>query len=100
MKKAVIALKAGKTKAEQKELAYQAGRLSTVCTAKDVQIIDCILTYAGLRDIQKSALKIKEKNEFDYLVFYSGKDFTDDRDKWLLFIEELKKDGIVVVQEQ
>lgn len=95
----VIVLKAAKDKAGQKTSAYQNGQITTKCVHNNIEIVDYIITYGGLKDVEKETIKLFEQKQFKYLLFYSPRPFSDSQNEFSEFVDRLEKfHGIYVKQ--
>lgn len=98
---AVVAVKAGKDKAGQNAIVYQVAQITTMCVHNNVELVDGFVSFGGLKDIKKEAIKIFEKKPYKYLILYAPsqiakspqefKDFVDELDQFYgIFVKQLR----------
>ncbi|NYB73775.1 hypothetical protein HZF24_06425 [Sedimentibacter hydroxybenzoicus DSM 7310] len=88
---AVIAVKAGKDKAGQNAIVHQVAQITTKCCYYNVEIVEGFVSFGGLKDIKKEAIKIFEKKAYRYLMIYSPTQFTQNEKEYREFVEELEQ---------
>ncbi len=71
MEKAVIALKVRNDKAGIKTAIYQACQLCAQALKSDIQVVECIVTFGGAKDILREVKALDAKGRFDTLLIYS-----------------------------
>ena len=71
MEKAVIALKVRNDKAGIKTAIYQACQLCAQALKNDIQVVECIVTFGGAKDILREVKALDAKGRFDTLLIYS-----------------------------
>ena len=71
MEQAVLVLKAKTDKTGLKTLAYQVAQITTQATKSDIKIIDCIVTFGGVKDIVREVKKLDSQKEFQSILIYS-----------------------------
>lgn len=71
MEKAVIALKVKSDKNGIRTAIYQACQLCVEALKNDVQVVECIVTFGGVKDILREVKAIDAKGRFDTLLIYS-----------------------------
>ena len=71
MEKAVIALKVKSDKAGIKTAIYQTYQLCLQAWKSGIEVIDCIVTFGGSKDIIREVKVIDAKARFDTLLIYS-----------------------------
>ena len=91
MKYAVMAVKTKSDKKSIKSLAYQVSMITTKCVNPNIKILDCIVTFGGVKDILREVKRLKEYKDFQYLLIYSPKHIADNEEEYLLFVDKLKK---------
>lgn len=89
--KGVLALKVKSDKESLKTLAYQVAQITTQCVKSDIKIIDCIITFGGIKDFAREVAKMDAKKEFDYLLIYSPQQISKDGVEFQAFKEVLKE---------
>ncbi len=58
MEKGVIALKAKSDKASLKTMAYQVSQITTRAVKANIELVDCIITFGGTKDILREVKKL------------------------------------------
>ena len=71
MEKAVIALKVKSDKSGIRTAVYQACQLYAQAWKSGIEVVDCIVTFAGARDILRKVKALDAKSRFDTLLIYS-----------------------------
>lgn len=71
MEKAVIALKVKSDKSGIRTAVYQACQLYAQAWKSGIEVVDCIVTFGGARDIIREVKVIDAKARFDTLLIYS-----------------------------
>lgn len=94
----VIALKAKSDKAGIRSLAYQVTQITTQAVKSGVQIVDCITTFGGAKDILREVRVLDSKKRFDSLLIYSPSQICKDAVEFQAFVEILEKDYRVKVR--
>lgn len=98
MECAVIALKAKNDKSGIRAVAYQVTQLTTQAVKSGVQIVDCIVTFGGVKDILREIRVLDSKKRFDSLLIYSPSQICKDAVEFQAFVEILEKDYRVKVR--
>lgn len=98
MEHAVLALKAKKDKAGLVAMAYEIMQITTQCVKHDVQLVDCIITFGGTKDILREVRKLDAKKQFDSLVIYSPSQIAKDKEEYSAFVVALKEDFDISVR--
>ena len=94
----VIALKAKGDKAGLRSLAYQVSQITTQAVKSGVQIIDCVITFGGVKDILRELRVLDSKKRFDSLILYSPSQICKDATEFEAFVEILEKEYKVRVR--
>ena len=87
----VLALKVKSDKESLKTLAYQVAQITTQCVKDNIKIVDCILTFGGVKDFTRAITKLDAKKEFDYLLIYSPQQIAKDDVEYQAFKEVIKE---------
>lgn len=85
MEKAVIALKVKSDKAGIRTAVYQACQLAMQAWKSNIEVIDCIVTFGGSKDILREVKVIDAKARFDTLLIYSPSQICKDKIEFLEF---------------
>lgn len=88
---AIIGVKAGKDKAAQNIMIQQMGQMVTKCCDNNIQVVDSFISYGGLKDFKKEALKIFEKKSYRYLILYAPSQIAENQQEFKDFVVELEK---------
>jgi hypothetical protein len=89
MSKAVIVVKT-KTDLESINTAInQWDQMVYECGRRKVQIVDRILTTAGIKDVKKKVDKLDKVKEFNLLIMYSPHQYADKKQELIDFMAEL-----------
>lgn len=88
---AVIAVKAGKDKAGQNAIVHQVAQITTKCCYYNIEIVDGFVSFGGLKDIKKEAVKIFEKRPYKYLMLYAPSQIAQSQQEFRDFVEELEQ---------
>ncbi len=70
---AVMALRTKADKSSIKNLAYQVAMITTKCVKPNVKIVDCIITFGGVKDILREVRNLDKTKSFQYLLIFSPK---------------------------
>ena len=70
MKYSVMAVKTKSDKKSIKSLAYQVSMITTKCVNPNIKILDCIVTFGGVKDILREVKRLKEYKEADIVHFH------------------------------
>lgn len=97
-KTAVIALKAKGDKAGIKTLAYQVSQLVAATIDTDTHVIDCIITFGGVKDVLREVKKLDAQKRFDYLILYSPAQIAQNAVEYQQLIETLETDFKIEVR--
>jgi len=97
-KTAVIALKAKGDKAGIKTLAYQVSQIVATTIDTDTQIIDCIITFGGVKDVLREVKKLDAQKRFDYLIIYSPAQIAQNALEYQQFMDVLESDFKIEVR--
>lgn len=98
MEQGVIALKAKSDKAGIRSLAYQVTQITTQAVKSGVQIVDCITTFGGAKDVLREVRVLDSKKRFDSLLIYSPSQICKDATEYEAFVEILEKEYKVRVR--
>lgn len=98
MEQGVIALKGKGDKASMKTLAYQVSQITTKAIKTNIQIIDCIVTFGGAKDILREVKTLDAKKRFDSLLIYSPSQICKDPQEFQQLVATLEKDYQVGVR--
>lgn len=71
MEKAVIALKVKSDKSGIRTAVYQACQLCMQAWRSGIEVVDCVITFGGARDILREVKALDAKSRFDTLLIYS-----------------------------
>ena len=74
MEKAVIALKVKSDKSGIRTAVYQACQLAMQAWKSNIEVIDCIVTFGGSKDILREVKVIDAKERFDTVSSYRSRD--------------------------
>ena len=85
MEKAVIALKVKSDKTGIRTAVYQACQLCMQAWKSNIEVIDCIVTFGGSKDILREVKVIDAKARFDTLLIYSPSQICKDKIEFLEF---------------
>lgn len=92
MEKGVIALKTKSDKASLKTMAYQVSQITTRAVKANIELVDCIITFGGTKDILREVKKLDGQKRFDSLLIYSPSQICKDQVEYLALQEILEKD--------
>lgn len=98
MECAVIALKAKGDKNGIKAVAYQVAQLTTRAVKCGIQIVECVVTFGGVKDILREIRGLDSQKRFNTLLIYSPNQFCKDETEFRAFVEILEKDFKVQVR--
>ena len=85
MEKAVIALKVKSDKSGIKTAIYQTYQLCLQAWRSGIEVVDCIVTFGGAKDILREVKVIDAKARFDTLLIYSPSQICKDKIEYLEF---------------
>ena len=85
MEKAVIALKVKSDKSGIRTAVYQACQLAMQAWRSGIEVVDCVITFGGARDILREVKVIDAKERFDTLLIYSPSQICKDKIEYLEF---------------
>ena len=68
MEQSVIVLKAKTDKASLKTFAYQVAQITTQATKSNIQIVDCIVTFGGVKDVLREVKKLDGQKRFSSMA--------------------------------
>ena len=85
MEKAVIALKVKSDKSGIRTAVYQACQLCMQAWKSGIEVVDCVITFGGARDILREVKVIDAKERFDTLLIYSPSQICKDKIEYLEF---------------
>lgn len=85
MEKAVIALKVKSDKAGIRTAIYQTYQLCLQAWRSGIEVVDCVITFGGARDILREVKVIDAKERFDTLLIYSPSQICKDKIEYLEF---------------
>lgn len=88
----VILLKAENTRGGISKLVYQAVQLAKCCTRYHIDIVDCVITFSGMKDIKKHLKQICEKKCFDFVFVYSPSQIAQNNKEYTDFVSEVRKE--------
>lgn len=88
---AVIGVKAGKDKASQNVMIQQMGQMVTKCCDNNIQVVDSFISFGGLKDFKKEALKIFEEKSYRYLILYAPSQIATSEKEFKEFVVELEQ---------
>lgn len=71
MEKAVIALKVKSDKSGIRTAIYQTYQLCLQAWKSNIEVIDCIVTFGGSKDIIREVKALDAKSRFDTILIYS-----------------------------
>ena len=90
MENAVMVLKAKSDKASLRTMAYQVAQITTKCVELDVKIIDCIVTFGGVKDVLRELKKLDAGKRFDSVIIYSPSQICKDDAEYQAFVDEVQ----------
>ena len=79
MEKAVIALKVKSDKTGIRTAVYQACQLAMQAWRSGIEVVDCVITFGGAKDIIREVKVIDAKERFDTLLIYSPSQICKDK---------------------
>lgn len=86
---AVMALKTKADKSSIKNLAYQVAMITTRCVKPNVKIIDCIVTFGGVKDIIREIRNLDKTKSFQYLLIFSPKQIAKNQSEYEYLVSTL-----------
>ncbi len=98
MSYAVMALRTKSDKASIKNLAYQVSMITTKCVNPNIKIVDCIITFGGVRDILREVRNLDKTKSFQYLLIFSPKQVAKSKEEYEYFVSVLEEEyGVKVI---
>ena len=97
IKTGVLAFKVKSDKDSIKTLIYQTSQITTQCVKQNIKIIDCAVTFGGVKDILREVKKIDSKKRFDYLLVYSPNQIDGNKEDFMTLTNILKDEFQVEV---
>ena len=97
METAVMVLKAKSDKQGIRTLAYQVAQMATVATKQNLKIVDCIVTFGGVKDVLREVKALDGRKRVDAILVYSPMQVAKTEDEYLFLIETLREDFQMVV---
>ena len=97
METAVIVLKAKSDKQGIRTLAYQVAQMSTVATKQNLKIVDCIVTFGGVRDVLREVRALDGRKRVDAILLYSPAQVAKTEQEFLDLVETLREDFQMMV---
>lgn len=94
----VIALKAKTDKAGLRTMAYQVAQITTQAVKNDIKLIECIITFGGVKDILREIKAMDSKKRFEYLLIYSPSQICKDLLEYRAFVEILEREYKIQVK--
>ena len=85
MEKAVIALKVKSDKSGIRTAIYQTYQLCLQAWRSGIEVVDCVITFGGAKDIIREVKVIDAKARFDTLLIYSPSQICKDKIEFLEF---------------
>ena len=98
MEQSVIVLKAKTDKASLKTFAYQVAQITTQATKSNIQIVDCIVTFGGVKDVLREVKKLDGQKRFSSILIYSPSQICKNTLEYQDLVETLEKDFKVGVR--
>lgn len=92
IKTGVLAFKVKSDKESMRTLVYQTSQITTQCVKQNIKIIDCVITFGGVKDVVREIKKIDNKKRFDYLLIYSPQQIANNKDDFIALVDILKHD--------
>lgn len=90
LKTGVMAFKVKSDKESIRTLAYQTSQITTQCVKQNIKIIDCVITFGGVKDVLREVKKIDSKKRFDYLLVYSPNQIAGNKEDFMALTNILK----------
>lgn len=92
IKTGVLAFRVKSDKESMRTLVYQTSQITTQCVKQNIKIIDCVITFGGVKDVVREIKKIDNKKRFDYLLIYSPQQIANNKDDFIALVDILKHD--------
>lgn len=92
IKTGILAFKVKSDKESIKALVYQASQITTQCVKQNIKIIDCVITFGGVKDVLREVKKIDSKKQFDYLLIYAPNQIANSKEDFVALEDVLKHD--------
>jgi hypothetical protein len=87
---AVIVVKPASTaKADLEVMARQVAQITTACVPRNVFVEDIIVTYGGIKDIEKRVKSLTEHKDIQALLIYSSKQIASSEREYMDFIADM-----------
>lgn len=92
IKTGVLAFRVKSDKESMRTLVYQTSQITTQCVKQNIKIIDCVITFGGVKDIVREIKKIDNKKRFNYLLIYSPQQIANNKNDFIALVDILKHD--------
>lgn len=86
----VMVLKVKADKSSLKAMAYQVAQIATECTKHNIEIIECVVTFGGSKDVLRELKKIDAQKKFDSIVVYSPAQVCKDEGEYQSFVNTIQ----------
>ncbi len=98
MSYAVMAFKTKADKRSIKNLTYQVAMITTKCVNPNIKLVDCIITFGGVRDILREVRNLDKTKTFQYLLIFSPKQVAKSKEEYEYFVDTLLDEfGVKVI---
>lgn len=98
METAAMAIKAKSDKAGIRTLAYQVAQITTQATKNNIKIVDCLVTFGGVKDILREVKNLDAKKRIDSILIYSPSQIAKSETEYREFVDALNKDYKIAVR--
>ena len=92
MKKALILLKSANNRQANEDCAWQSSQLTMFCIANNVKPIGCVVSHAGIKDMEKRIKSSDRTKRFEYIVIYSPNQIAKSKEEYEWFINTMAED--------
>lgn len=98
MEQGIMVLKSKTDKASLKALAFQVSQITTRAVKADIELVDCIVTFGGAKDIVREVTRLDAQKRFDSILLYSPSQIFEDAVEYRAFVELMKQEFKVKVR--
>lgn len=82
----IVAKLPGNSKSELEVMAKQVAQLTTACVPQNIYIEDIVISYAGIKDIEKKIASLTEHKDIKVVLIYSAKQVASTEKEFYEFV--------------
>ncbi len=86
----VVVIAASTAKADLEVMVKQAANITTKCCKNGIVVEEIIVTFNGIKDINKRIKSLTQHKEIKYLMIYSAKSIANSEKEFMQFVDDMQ----------